>query len=541
MKRLHGQLVAQLERALKARAETSRATPEVRASVSEFLALLQRSAKRITERGWLVVLEHSGSQDVALDLDAARVSESAIADFARNLDSGGFCFRLECRESDLLAWLDLYVQTRGRKVRFVEACELLRVATAQVLLSPPPNAPGWFGGYDFQRKSLDVDPLAAPMSGRGAASGELGSASPANPANDSAVPPASDNSAANGPSSPGFEPRVAASAKEVSAPSASGPRDEAGVVARVGGGAAAVLRRLFETVETAHDSAVSSGRLDIPGARGTAEELVTSSAEAAHEALREVQYTSFDRYTFGHSVRVALLAVLVGRELEFDERVLVELGTAGLLHDVGKARIDASILFKPGRLDQDERLEMSKHPAFGAEILIEQADAGPLSVCAAFGHHLRYDGNGYPSVPRWYRSSGSTAIVQVCDVFEALTAIRPYKAALSPRRAFEVMFSDAAAFHPVALRALVRCMGLYPPGSRVKLSNGAKAVVLRAGPDFALPTVRITHDELGRDLPENEAPLLDLSLAPDELRIAGALRDPAPHVHTADSHGECCR
>lgn len=540
MQSFDDQLVAQLERALKHRAESGRSSPEMRAAVTEFLRLLQCNADSSAARGWLVVLERRSSQDVGRKVEVASVTDSAIADFGRALGGGGFFFCNECREPDLLGWLDLYVETRARKVPFVEAHERLRVATAHVLLSPPPDAPGWFGGYDFQTHEINLDLLAAPLGGRGG--GSAGDAA-------SNTPNVSDRRSASATSTP-----LTASTSElaqlfaVGAPNAtstasSDANHDTAAASSVGTSTAAVLRRLFDTVETAHGNAASNGRLDVPGARGTAEELVHSSAEAAHEVLREVQYSSFDRYTFGHSVRVALLAVLVGRELAFEERVLVELGTAGLLHDVGKARIDSGILFKPGRLDHDERLAMSKHPAFGAEILIEQADAGPLSVCAAFGHHLRHDGTGYPSVPRWYRSSASTAIVQVCDVFEALTAIRPYKAALSPRRAFEVMFADAAQFHPAALRALVRCMGLYPPGSRVKLSNGSVGIVLRAGADPAAPTVRITHDDEGRELPESETSLLDLALSEQSLTIANVMRSPTRPTHDAEAHahGECCR
>jgi HD-GYP domain-containing protein (c-di-GMP phosphodiesterase class II) len=195
---------------------------------------------------------------------------------------------------------------------------------------------------------------------------------------------------------------------------------------------------------------------------------------------------------------VALLAVQVGLTLKLEPRYLLELGTAGLLHDVGKAKIPNDILFKRGKLDEEERRVITNHPRAGAELLMEQEDAGPLSVGAAFGHHIRQYRRGYPVIPKWHAIGRSTALIHVCDVFEALTAIRPYKAALSPRRAFEMMLADTGCFHAGAMSALVRSVGLYPPGNRVLLSTGERALVIAAGDALDRPCVSITHDATGR-------------------------------------------
>jgi len=101
-------------------------------------------------------------------------------------------------------------------------------------------------------------------------------------------------------------------------------------------------------------------------------------------------------------------------------------------------------------------------------------------------------------VPCWHAVGKATALLHVCDVFEALTAVRPYKPALTPRRAFEIMLADRGSFHPGALQALVRCTGLYPPGSRVLLSSGERALVLVAGSDIERPAVRVTTPATAR-------------------------------------------
>jgi putative nucleotidyltransferase with HDIG domain len=240
------------------------------------------------------------------------------------------------------------------------------------------------------------------------------------------------------------------------------------------------------------------------------ESLLNTSQSNFIDFMQLVQYPDYDSYTVGHSVRVALLLVLVGHRLGMEQDFLTELGTVGLLHDVGKARIPEEILFKRDRLDEEERRIIEGHTILGAQILLENKDASPLAVAAAWGHHLRHDGGGYPATPSWNHRDRVTSLLQICDVYEALTAVRPYKLALTPRRAFEIMLRDEGAYDPIMLAAFIRAMGFYPPGSPVRLTDGRRAVVLAAGADIERPQVRITHTAEGLPIEADHALVLDL-------------------------------
>ncbi len=284
-----------------------------------------------------------------------------------------------------------------------------------------------------------------------------------------------------------------------------------------------VYQSLFDSVEQAHEGAASGAGFDVDNTRGITEGLLDAAQGAIPDMLRLVHYPTYDSYTVGHSVRVALLAIQTGLSLGLPQHVLIELGTAGLLHDIGKSQIPDEILFKPGRLDDEERATMSQHTRLGAEILVANGRASPLSVGAAWGHHLREDGGGYPAQREWAAIGRSTQLIHVCDVFEALTAVRPYKLAMSPRTAYEIMFSDRGCFHPGALRSFVRAIGIYPPGSRVKLTSGETALVVAAGEELDRPSVSVTHDARGearapeaRDLASEEWRRLSIvKLLPD--------------------------
>jgi len=133
---------------------------------------------------------------------------------------------------------------------------------------------------------------------------------------------------------------------------------------------------------------------------------------------------------------------------------------------------------------------------FVSELLLAQKDATPLDVAAAWGHHLRYDGQGYPTKPDWAMRSPAIALLQICDVFEALTAVRPYKQAMDPLHAFSVMINDAGAFNRSLLSAFISLIGIYPPGTNVELTDGRIGMVTGAGKLIDRPQLRITamHD-----------------------------------------------
>lgn len=146
-------------------------------------------------------------------------------------------------------------------------------------------------------------------------------------------------------------------------------------------------------------------------------------------------------YTFRHSARVAELAVGAGRNLGFDEHELTDLRRAGLLHDIGKLTISSRILDKPGRLDDEERALIEQHPAATAAILERIPHLGALAADAA-AHHEKLDGSGYHLGLAGDELSVRARVLAVADIFEALTADRPYRDAMTTGDALGLMRAD---------------------------------------------------------------------------------------------------
>jgi putative nucleotidyltransferase with HDIG domain len=163
-------------------------------------------------------------------------------------------------------------------------------------------------------------------------------------------------------------------------------------------------------------------------------------------------------YTSGHSDRVALFADMIAEGLGLPEPRRRRLQRAALLHDIGKLGVSNQILDKPGKLDPDEWVEMKHHAALGEEILSRIAAFADLARIAG-AHHERLDGSGYPRGLAGEALDLETRIVAVADVFDALTADRPYRKAMPVSQAFEIMGADVGrALDPDCFLALQRAI-----------------------------------------------------------------------------------
>jgi putative nucleotidyltransferase with HDIG domain len=248
---------------------------------------------------------------------------------------------------------------------------------------------------------------------------------------------------------------------------------------------------MTDLLQASHVAAARGEELEVERAATFVELAMERMEQEPSQLLGLAAYDEIDSFTVGHSVRVALLALQVARTCGATPQQLVRVGTAGLLHDIGKSRIPQQILFKKGELTPEEWQEMSKHPRLGGEILLEQRQLDPSVIGAAFCHHMGPNGSGYPRPMLPFEPSGLSKLIRVCDVFEALTAVRPYKRALAPLHAYAVMHRMQDAFDPRWLRHFVRTIGLFPPGTRVFLDDGSEAIVIAHGADTKAPIVRL--------------------------------------------------
>jgi len=141
-----------------------------------------------------------------------------------------------------------------------------------------------------------------------------------------------------------------------------------------------------------------------------------------------------DKYTSGHSLRVAGIAVVIAREMSLSQEIIDKVQLAGLVHDIGKIGVRALILNKPSRLNKEELQQLRRHPEIGEHILVPIAgDEGLLRLVR--GHHEHYDGTGYPDGLKNSQIPLGDRIMAIADAYEAMTSERPYRRALSDKKA----------------------------------------------------------------------------------------------------------
>ena len=163
-------------------------------------------------------------------------------------------------------------------------------------------------------------------------------------------------------------------------------------------------------------------------------------------------------FTSGHSERVALFTDLIAEEMGYDSGKRRWLKRAALLHDIGKLGVSNSVLDKPGKLDDGEWVAMKRHAELSEAILSRIAAFADLAKVAG-AHHERLDGKGYPKGIAGDEIDLDTRIISTADVFDALTADRPYRAAMPVSKAFAILWEGASAAHdPVCIGALERAM-----------------------------------------------------------------------------------
>jgi putative nucleotidyltransferase with HDIG domain len=185
-----------------------------------------------------------------------------------------------------------------------------------------------------------------------------------------------------------------------------------------------------------------------------------------------------DPYTGGHTERVAEYALMLARQLGFDEEELHAVEVGAVIHDIGKIGIPDRILLKPGRLDSDEFAEMRRHPEISSYIL-DELELPPIVRDMARNHHERYDGKGYPDGLSGDEIPLAARILTVADAFDAMTSDRPYRRALSQEvAAAEIRRNVGSQFCPQVVAALDVCLSGEPaavdetpaPGARPALS-----------------------------------------------------------------------
>lgn len=257
--------------------------------------------------------------------------------------------------------------------------------------------------------------------------------------------------------------------------------------------AAKICAQAKQAVTSMFEEARMGKAVDSGNARKLVEEISDSVTRNPGALISLARLKTADDYTYMHSVAVCALMISLGRQIGVDENTIPRLGIAGLLHDLGKAMMPQDVLNKPGKLTDEEFGIMKRHPSEGAKLLQSSESIDDIALDVALHHHEKTDGSGYPEGLKDNEISLYAKMGAVCDVYDAITSNRPYKAGWDPAESLRRMAEWANGhFDPTVFQAFVKSLGIYPIGSLVRLSSGRLGLVVEQSPKSLLtPRIKV--------------------------------------------------
>lgn len=225
-------------------------------------------------------------------------------------------------------------------------------------------------------------------------------------------------------------------------------------------------------------------------ARGVITELVDSVSRNPQTAQWMTILQSENQKIAQHSMNVSVLATTFGRFLEWGDELLNVISEGALLHDAGMSRVPVWILDKPGPLTQREFQLVRMHSDYAARLLEADGAYDPRVIEIVRHHHERVDGTGYPRGLRGHEIPGYVQVVSVVDVYESMTAEKAYEPALTPSLALTRLHRRVDTnFNRQLVERFIRCIGIYPLSSLVRLQNGAHGIVISSQEENRLKPV----------------------------------------------------
>lgn len=221
---------------------------------------------------------------------------------------------------------------------------------------------------------------------------------------------------------------------------------------------------------------------------------------------------SVSRYLLSHMMNVSLFSMRIATEMKLTSEEVTNVVVGAMLHDIGMVLIPVGVWNARRDLSPTARTEVQRHTELGAHLIRETPNTREEWATSALEHHERLDGSGYPMGKQAGQLSIAARIIQIADVYEAMTADRSYRYAKFPDVSMKHILGSPDQFDRDIAQVFCKCLGFYPEGYTVKLSTGEQAVVLSSNPKNVFrPIIRLQNAADGSDLPSEAQLEIDLN------------------------------
>jgi HD-GYP domain-containing protein (c-di-GMP phosphodiesterase class II) len=290
----------------------------------------------------------------------------------------------------------------------------------------------------------------------------------------------------------------------------------------------------FQAMTTVQELVVNVSQdreINLAKTRRVVQALIDHVARDESSLLELAAIRDYDDYTYAHSTNVCVYSLTLGARLGMDRSRLSQLGFSALFHDIGKVKLPKDLITKPDAYDENDWIQMQRHPLLGAKTILARLQLDEHTARAArsaFEHHINNDYTGYPTLRYAKRPLDLfSRIISIVDTFDALSSGRVYlRRSIAPDEVIRKMRHQMTVkFDPFLLKIFTNVVGIYPSGSLVLLSTDEIALVLTNNEqDLARPYVKIVGDRTGL---LDEPVWLDLALPENEDRRILRMVDPS--------------
>lgn len=251
-----------------------------------------------------------------------------------------------------------------------------------------------------------------------------------------------------------------------------------------------------KVVRAVMDDARLGRQIELESSRAVIEKITGSVMRNNNAMMAMRRLKHLDDYTFLHSANVCAMMTAFCCSLGMDLATIHDIALGSLLHDVGKMRVNLSLLVKPGKLTEDEFRLLKSHVLLGSDLLRQMKGIPKIAFDPVELHHERFDGSGYPRGLKGAEISQVGRMAAIIDVYDAITSNRCYGKLVSPADAVRKLF-EWSRFHfdPELVQVFVRSVGIYPVGTLVRLESGRLGIVVEQRENELLtPVVRVVFD-----------------------------------------------
>mgnify|MGYP000716422816 FL=1 len=228
-------------------------------------------------------------------------------------------------------------------------------------------------------------------------------------------------------------------------------------------------------------------------------------------------------YNWRHMINCAIFTAVFAKYLGYKEEAVQQLAMGALLHDLGQAKLPQGIISRPSKLTSSEMDIIKRHVAQGLGLVKGEKGITPLILDMIVNHHERLDGSGYPRGITAEKLSRPARMMAIVDVYDALTADRPHQEGDEPINALRYLLANKELFDAELVQHFIKCLGVHPVGTIVKLTNERLALVLEGNKSNPIkPKVKLFYNaKHGHHVPPKD---LDLNEPDQSIKIVSSIK-----------------